>query len=212
MSYSLWPHGLYSPWTSPGQSTGVGSHSLLQGIFPTQGLNPGLLNCGQILYLLSHELSHKGRPLDCKKIKPVSPKVNQSWIFIGRIDDEAEAPVLWPLDAKSQLIRKDPDGGQDWRQEEKGTTEDDMVGWHHWFDGHEFEQAPGVGDGQGSLACCSPWGRKESEQPSEWTITTDPIVSVITLNVNGLIGAVKRQEVVRWGERLNCTLSVVDTQ
>ena len=102
-------------------------------------------------------------PLDCKEIKPVHPKGSQSWIlFIGRIVAEAEAPILWPPDVKNWLIRKDPDSGKDWRQE-KGTTEDEMVGWHHWLNGHAFEQALGVGDGQGSLACCSPWGRKESD-------------------------------------------------
>ena len=100
-------------------------------------------------------------PLDCKEIQPVHPKGNQSWIFIGRTD--AETPILWPPDAKNWLIRKDPDAGKDWRQEEKGTTEDKVVGWYHWLDGHEFGQAPGVGDGQGSLACCSPWGCKESD-------------------------------------------------
>ena len=100
-------------------------------------------------------------PLDCKEIKPVYPKGNQSWIFIGRTDVAAEAPILWPPDVKSQPIRKDPDAGKDWRQEEKGTTEDKMVGWHHQLDGHEFEQALGVGDGQGSLECYIPWGHKE---------------------------------------------------
>ena len=97
-------------------------------------------------------------PLDCKEIKPVNPKWNQSWIFIGRTDAEAEAPILWPPDVKSQLIRKDPDAGKDWRQEKKGVTDDKVVGWHYWLNGHEFEQAPGDGEGQGSLACCSPWG------------------------------------------------------
>ena len=100
-------------------------------------------------------------PLDCK-IKPVNPKRNQSWIFIERTDAEAETPILWPPDVKNWLVGKDPDAGKDWRQEEKGTTEDEMVGWHHRLSGHEFEQAPGVGDGQGSLACCRPWGHKES--------------------------------------------------
>ena len=100
-------------------------------------------------------------PLDCKKIQPVHPKGNQSWIFIGRTDAEAGAPVLWPPDEKNWLISKDPDAGQDWRQEEKGTTEDEMVGWHHWLDGYEFEKSPRVCDGQGSLACCSPCGPKE---------------------------------------------------
>ena len=97
-------------------------------------------------------------PLDCKEIQPVHPKGNQSWVFIGRIDVEAETPVLWLPDVKSLLIGKDPDAGKGWRQEEKGMTEDEMVGWHHQLYGHEFEQAPGVGDGQGSLACCSPRG------------------------------------------------------
>ena len=89
-------------------------------------------------------------PLDSKELKPVNPKGNQSWIFIGRTDAEAETPILWPPDAKNWLIGKDPDAGKDWGQEEKGTTEDEMVGSHHWLDGHEFEQALGVGDGQGS--------------------------------------------------------------
>ena len=97
-------------------------------------------------------------PLDCKDVKPVNPKGNQSWIFIGRTDAKAEAPILWPPDAKNWLIGKDPHAGKDWRQEEKGMTEDEMVGWHHRLNGHEFEQALGVGDGQGSLACCSPLG------------------------------------------------------
>ena len=102
-------------------------------------------------------------PLDGKEIQPVHPKRNESWIFIGRIDAEAEAPVLWPADGKSWLIRKDPDAGRDCEQEEKGTTEDEMVAWHHWLDGREFEQALGVAEGQGSLACCSPGDCKESE-------------------------------------------------
>ena len=88
-------------------------------------------------------------PLDCKEIKPVNSKGNQSWIFMERTDVEAETPVLWPSDAKNWLIGKDPDAGKDWRQEEKGTIEEEMIGWHHWLDGHEFEQAPGVDDGAG---------------------------------------------------------------
>ena len=107
-------------------------------------------------------------PLDCKEIQPVHPKGDQSWIFIGRTDVEAETPILWPPDAKNWLIWKDPDVGQDWRQE-KGTTEYEMVGWHRGLDGHEFEQAPRVGDGQGSQACCSPWVTKSWTQLSEWT-------------------------------------------
>ena len=100
-------------------------------------------------------------PLDCKEIKPVSSKGNQSWIFNGRTDAEAKTPILWPPDVKNWLIWKDPDVGKDWKQEEKRMTEDELVGWHHWLNGHEFEKAPGVGDGQGSLAYCSPWGRKK---------------------------------------------------
>ena len=106
-------------------------------------------------------------PLDCKEIQSVHTKGNQSWIFIGRTDAEAETPILWPPDAKNRLIWKDPDAGKDWRWEEKGTTEDEIVGCHHWLNGHEFAQAPGVGDGQGSLACCSPWGSKESDM-TDW--------------------------------------------
>ena len=97
-------------------------------------------------------------PLDSKETKPVNLKWNQSWIFIGRTDVEAKVPILWPSNAKNWLIGKDPDAGKDWRQEEKGTTEDEMVGWHHRLEGQEFEQALGVGDRQGSLSCCSPWG------------------------------------------------------
>ena len=111
-------------------------------------------------------------PFDIKEIQPVNPKGNQPWIFIGRTDAKAEAPILWPPDAKSQLIRKDPDAGEDWRQDEKGMTEDEKVGWHHWLDGHEFDQAPGVSDGQGSLVCCSLRGHKESGM-TEWPNWTD---------------------------------------
>ena len=100
-------------------------------------------------------------PLDCQEIQPVHPKANQSWIFIGRTDAEAETPILWLPDVKNWLIWKDHDAGKDWKWEEKGMTEDEMVGWLHWLAGHEFEQAPGVGDGQGGLACCSPWGHKQ---------------------------------------------------
>ena len=100
-------------------------------------------------------------PLDCKEIRPVHPKGNQSWIFIGRTDAEGETPVLWPPDVTRQLIRKEPDAGKDWQQEEKGTTEDEMVGWHHRLNGYEFEKAPGVGEEQWSMAFCSPWGCKE---------------------------------------------------
>ena len=115
-------------------------------------------------------------PLDCKEIKPVNPNGNQSWIFIGRTDAEAESPTLWPPHAKNWLIGKDPDAGKDWRQEEKGTTEDEMVGWHHRLDRHESEQAPRVGDGQGSLVCYSPWGHKESDMTERLNWTDNPIL------------------------------------
>ena len=100
-------------------------------------------------------------PLHCKEIKPINPKGNQSWIFIGRTDAEAETPMHWPPEAKNWLIGKVSEAGKDWRWEEKGMTEDEMVGCYHWLDGQEFEQALGVSDGQGSLACWSLWGHKE---------------------------------------------------
>ena len=102
-------------------------------------------------------------PLDCKEIQPVHSEGDQCWVFIGRTDAEAETPVLWPPHVKSWLIGKDSDAGRDWGQEEKGTTEDEMAGWHHQLCGHEFEWTPGVGDGQGGLAFCDSWGRKESD-------------------------------------------------
>ena len=106
-------------------------------------------------------------PLDGKEIKPVNPEGNQSWIFIGRTDAEAETPILWSPVVKNWLIGKDPDAGKDWRQEEKGTTEDEMDGWHHWPDRHEFEQVLGEGEGLGSLMCCSSRGCKEVDM-TEW--------------------------------------------
>ena len=108
-------------------------------------------------------------PLGSKKVKPVNPKGNLPWIFIGRTDPEA--PILWPLDAKNWLIEKDYDAGKDWGQVEKVATEDQMVEWRHWLYGHEFEQVPGVGDGQGSLACCSPWSCEDLVRRSNWTLT-----------------------------------------
>ena len=109
--------------------------------------------------------------LNCKEIQPVHPKGNQSWIFIGRTDTKAEIPILCPPDAKSWFIWKDPDAGKDWGQEEKGTTEDEMVGWHHQLNGHDFGWTPGVGDGQGVLLCCNLGGRKESDKTERlnWT-------------------------------------------
>ena len=118
-----------------------------------------LLNCGVKKTLKS--------PLDCKEIQPVHSKGDQSWVFIGRTDAEAETAIIWPPDAESWLIWKDSDAGKDCRQEAKGTTEDEMVGWHHRLDGREFEQAPGVGDGQGSLVCCSPWSHSKSDMTEQ---------------------------------------------
>ena len=122
-----------------------------------------LLNCGLEKTLES--------PLDCKEIQPVHCKGDQSWAFIGRTDIEAETPVLWPLDAKSWLIWEDPDAGRDLGQEEKGTTEDEMVGLHCWLNEHEFEWTLGVGDGHGALACCGSWGHKELDTTEQlnWT-------------------------------------------
>ena len=110
-------------------------------------------------------------PLDSKEIKQVHPKGNQSWIFIGRTDAEAETPILWPPDVKNWLIGKDSDAGKDWRQKEKGARENETAGRHQRLDGHEFEQAPGAGAGQGNLACCSLWRRRESETAERlnWT-------------------------------------------
>ena len=122
--------------------------------------------CFQVVVL---QKTHES-PLD-SKIKPVNPKGNQPWIFIGRTDAEAEALILWPPDVKSQLTGKDPDAGKDWGQE-KRATEVKMVGWHHWLNRHEFEQTPGGSEGHRSLACCSPWGHKDSDM-TEWTTTSE---------------------------------------
>ena len=111
----------------------------------------------------------------CQSI--VNSKGNQPWIFFGRIVAEAEASILWPPDVKSQLIRKDPDAGKDWRQKKKGAAEDEMVRQHQWLNGHEFEQTPGDSEGQGSLACCSPWGHKESDMADDWKTTTIKVLS-----------------------------------
>ena len=110
-------------------------------------------------------------PWAARRIKPVNPKGNQPWIFIGRTDAEAEAPILWPPDVKSQLIGKDPDARKDWRQEEKEMTDNEMVGWHHWLNGHEFEQILWDGEGKRSLACCSSWGCKESDTTEQLNLT-----------------------------------------
>ena len=128
--------------------------------------------------------------LGCKENKSVHPKGNQSWIFIGRTNAEAETPILWPTDVKKWLIWKDPDAEKDWRQVGKGTTEDEMVRWHQQISGQEFEQALGVGDEQGSLACSSPWGQKESD--TERLNWTDP-ASVLTNHSSCLQAALNQK-------------------
>ena len=118
---------------------------------------------------ISHGFTCVESPLDCREIQPVHPKGNQSWIFLGRTDAQAEALIIWPPDGKKWLTGKDPDAGKDWRPEEKGTTENEMDGWNHYLHGHELEQAPWVSGGQRSLGCCSPWGHKQLDTMSEWS-------------------------------------------
>ena len=115
--------------------------------------------------------------LDCKEIQPVHPKGDQSWVFISRTDFKTEAPIVWPPHAKNWLIWKDPDAGKDWGQEEKGTTEDEMVEWHHRLNGDGFGWTPGVDDGQGGLACCGSWGLKELDTTERlnWTKLKGPV-------------------------------------
>ena len=121
-------------------------------------------------------------PLGCKEIQPVHPKGDQSWVFIGRTDAEAETPIFWPCHANSWLIGKDADAGRDWGHEEKGVTGDEMAGWHHQLNGHEFEQFPAVGDGQGSLACYSPWGHKESDM-TEWLNNNNTLCTIYYMSI-----------------------------
>ena len=140
-----------------------------------------------MLWTVLLEKSLEG-PLDCKEIQPVHSKGDQSWVFIGRTDVETETPILWPPDAKNWLLGKDPDAGKDWRQEKKGLTEDEMVGWHHWLGGHELKQAPAVGDGHGGLVCCSPWGRRVWQ---DWAPELNPFVDwVVNLFWYWTIGAI----------------------
>ena len=132
-------------------------------------------------------------PLDCKEIQLVHSERDQPWDFFGRNDAKAETPVLWPPHEKSWLIGKDSDAARDWGQEEKGTTEDEMAGWHHWLDGHESEWTPGVGDGQGGLVCCDSWGHKESDMPERliwcyhfWRQVGFPLILILLNNSNKL--------------------------
>ena len=131
-------------------------------------------------------------PLGCKEIQPVHPKGDQSWVFFGRTNAEAETPVLWPPHVKCWLVGKDSDAGRDWGWEEKGMTEDEMVGWHHWLDAHEFGWTPGVGDGQGGLACCYSWGHKELDTTElNWTELTLWLVDLPAppVSSSGVLGA-----------------------
>ena len=136
-------------------------------------------------------------PVDCKEIKSVKPKENQPWIFIGRTDAEAEVSVLCPPDVKSWLTGKDTDAGKDWRQEEKEMTEDEMVGWYHWLNGHEFEQTPGESAGQGSVACCIHGVTKSRTRLSDcttvkhWTFFSVAVVTIdCLLHFGGLAAAI----------------------
>ena len=171
VSNSSWPHGLQPtrllhPWDFLRDITLLTKICLLKAsshvwIWELDYKESWVLkNCCFWTVLLKKTLES---PLDYKVINPVHPIGNQSWIITGRTDAEAETLILWPCDVKNWFTGKHPDIGQDWRQEEKGMTEDEMVGWHHWLNGHEFEQALGVGARQGSLVCCSPWGHKESD-------------------------------------------------
>ena len=167
MSAFLWTHWLgpirlHFLWNSPGKIIGVHCHSHLQRIYPTQGLNPDLLYCAG---------EDSWGSLDSQEIKPLNLKGNQSWIFIGKTDAEAETPILWSPDEKRWLTGKDLDTGKDWGQEEKRVTEDEIVGWHCRLSGHKFEQTPRVGEGQGRLVCCSLWGHKELDTTEglNWT-------------------------------------------
>ena len=185
------------PWDFPGKSTGVGCHCQPRQHIKKQrhcftnkcpsGQSYGFSSSHVWMWELDYKESWVLKnwcfwtvvlektlesPLDCKEIQPVHSKGAQSWVFFGRTDAKAETPVLWPPHAKSWLIGKDSDAGRDWRQEEKGTTEDEMAGWHHRLDGHEFGWTLGDGDGQGGLACCNSWGRKESDT-TEWLNWTE---------------------------------------
>ena len=146
------------PWTEePGALPSMGSQRVRHD-WATEHLSKAGRNPRNPQSRLEKTLEH---PLDCKEIQPVHPKGDQSWVFIGKTDVEAETPILWPPHVKSWLIGKDPDAGKDWGQEEKGVVEDEMVGWYHWLNGRESEWTLGFGDGQGGLVCCNSWGRKK---------------------------------------------------
>ena len=174
MGFSRQEHWRRLPFLTPGDLPDPGikpaSLALVSGFFTTVPPGKHMLENSHLIYqsLPPNRRFKNSSPMDCKEIKTVNPKENQSWIFIGRM--EAEAPILWPPDVNGQLIRKDPEAGKDWRQEEKKTTEDEMVGWHRWLNEHEFEQALGDEE-QKSLGCCSLWSCKELDMMSSWTTT-----------------------------------------
>ena len=145
-------------------------------------------------------------PLDCKEIQPAHPKRDQSWVFIGRTDVEAETPILWPPDAKNWLIWKDPDAGKDWGQEEKGMTEDEMFGWHHRLNGHGFGWTPGVGDGQGGLTCCSPWNCKELDTTEQLNWIVIISIHLFHNHLNQIIGQLwtcqTRNILIHWFDKI----------
>ena len=176
MSNSLRSHGLHSPLNSPGQNTIVVKVRIVESmVFPVV-----IYGCESWTIKKAKHWRTDGFELWCWKrllrvpwaVRRSNTKGNQSWIFIGRTVAEAEAPILWPPELKNWLIGKDPGAGKNWRQEEKGMTEDEMVGWHHWLNGREFEQAPRDGKGQGFLVCCSPWVAKSWTLLSNWRTKT----------------------------------------
>ena len=152
-------------------------------------------------------------PLDCKEIQTVHSEGDQSWVVFGRNDAKAETPVLWPPHAKSWLIEKDFDAGRDWGQEEKGTTEDEMAGWHHWLDGHEFEWTPGDGDGQGCLACCNSWGRKESGTTEQlnWT-ELNKVLFYFLSRLFSSIQSCSLVDTTDWFLNITCNLVTISKQ
>ena len=148
-------------------------------------------------------------PLDYKEILPVPPKGDQSCLFTGRTDVEAETPILWPPGMKSWLIGKDPDAGKDWRQEKKGTTEDEMAGLHHRLNGHGFGWAPGVGDGQGGLACCSSWGHKESDMTEQLNWRKQAGGRVLIVGSGVIVASHAVSQIQPWGLDLGSVKNLI---
>ena len=151
-------------------------------------------------------------PLDCREIQPVHPKGDQSWVFIGRTDVEDETLVLWSPLAKSWLIGKDPNAGRDWGQEEKGTTEDEMVGWHHRLNAHGFGWILGVGDGQGGLACCNSWGHKESDSTEQLNWLNEATIVIVILFWDIYSSWVRKWQVIRFTYLRQTAQTISDTQ